>query len=235
MNVSFALIIAMAAFGSSASQKHSLLPHVKVGDTFPFEYRSTTTVNAKPSQFNAVFIMSVASLEPKGTITFNTEQRSSEIVTDGKSTAIPDSTTKTTFKLNGELLSTEPAYASPEQARFGQLMAMVVPEKPTGVGDTWTWKVEPSAANGSVGVKAKGECATFENRLGVSCARLKLSAEETSGSKPAKCAMEVWFSLIDGLPVEIHMEMTDVPLGRGVVGSIKAVNKRKSGLGGVMS
>lgn len=224
--IAFTFGFAHATTGFAPGESHSLLPRVKVGDKFDYDYRSESSLNGNTSVFSAHFGLTIASLEPKGSITFANRQTGGEFASGGATRKVPDSGSTTKFKLNGELLSADPPYASPAQARFGQLLQIVVPSEKASIGTTWTWKTPPSETNGQIGVEGKGRCVAFEERLGTKCAKLELTMKETSGDMPASCSTTVWVSINDGLPVETVIAMSDVPLGPGAIANVKAVNRR---------
>ncbi len=223
---SIAVLLLGVANGKDSRQEHSLLPNVKVGDRFAFEFKSTSEVGGSAAAYSARFELSVASLEPKGTITFHTEQKNAEFSMAGQVQKIPDSKTTSKFKVTGEVLTLDPPAATPEQARFSRLMQIVVPEGTASVGKTWTWSSEPTELNGKIGLEGKGQCVAFEQRDGVPCAKLRLTARETTGEKPASSTIEVWIALKDGLPVETILRFEDAPFAPGITGSMHGVNKR---------
>lgn len=218
--------LAHPLLASPQQQAHSLLPKVKVGDAFTYSFTSKNVAGGREGSMAAKYVMTIASFEPKGTITFKNEQKEGTYKFGEQTTPLPDSVTTTRFKLNGEMLSSDPPLASVEQARVSQLMWMVVPTDPAKIGDKWTWEAPANEANGNVSVKGEGVCLTFEKHGGLDCAKLKLSAKETRGSKPASSSMEVWYAIKDGMPVEIRMDVEDAPLAPGLMGSIHAVNVR---------
>lgn len=211
-----------------AKEMHSLLPQVQVGDRFVFSYRGETSAAGIAGVFRARFEMAVASLEPKGTITFKTDQREAAFESAGQTRAVPDSTVSSRFRLNGIMLSADPGFDTPERARMSRLMWIVVPEEKAGVGAQWKWSSEPNEANGQIGLKGAGECLAFETRQEIRCAKLRLTAKEESGEQPGSAKMEVWVSLKDGMPVEVIAELSNVPLGPGAAGSMKFTNRRVS-------
>lgn len=216
-----ALLVALVAF----PETHSLLPRVAVGDKFAYDFRAVATVHGKEQPFAARFVMAVASLEPKGTITFKTDRIVADPAT-GKPGDKVSSTSQTRFRLTGEMLASEPAFGVPEQARFSYLMQIVVPEGRAKVGDSWTWRVPPSAANGQVGLDGRGELLGFEEKEGARCAKLVLKPKETSGDKPASGTLTVWLSLKDGLPIRTEMEFAEMPFAPKVSGRMRATNVR---------
>lgn len=221
------VILALASSGGQEARKsYNLLPQVKVGDQFVYDYQSKITVGANESQFNARFAMTVQSLEPKERITFESRQTKGEFVSAGKAQPTPESTTSATFKLNGELLSTTPPSSGAEQARLGRLMMMVVPESPASAGSKWSWESAAEERFGKVGLKGSGECLAIESHRGFLSAKLKLAASESGGAKPAKAAMIVWVAVQDGMPVEVQMNLENAPLFPGTVANLTATNVR---------
>lgn len=226
--LALAVVAVLSLGGWTSSDEKSLLPKVKVGDAFVYDYTSEVSAGGRQQEFNAEYHISITSLEPTGTIAFKFDARNALIGADGKYAEVPDSSNITVFKLNGEVVSNEPALASAEQRRFGRAMQIVVPDKPVDVGGTWTWSSPASEAFGRIGLEGKGELLAFEKRRDVETAKLSLSAWETSGDTPTKSTMTVWVSLADGLPVETQMTVENAPFAPGVAGSIKASNKRRT-------
>ncbi len=223
MTLQIPLFVALALF--SAPQEHSLMPNVKVGDHFLYDFESTMTTPTATFKLKVRTDMSVASLEPTGTITFKNDAKNRVITLGEKVRELPDATTTTRFKLNGELISVQPAPATPEQTRFSSMMQMRVPTGPVKVNQSWTWSEAPADA---VGRSAKCQCVAFETRRGVECAKVHYSIKETSGDTPATEEMDVWFSLKDGIPVETMVDMANAPLAAGVTGKFHATNVRKT-------
>lgn len=217
---------ALACAASAGAQRHSLLPHVRVGDVFRYEFRGTYQVADKESTYTAVFEMAIGGIAANGNLTFNNKQMGAEISQGGQIRKLPDSSTSTVVKPNGVFVSVEPPYASPEQARFSRLMQIVLSETPVKTGDSWSWNLEPTSGNGNIGFAGKGECLAFEMKAGVRCAHVRLTGKETSGEKPAAGSMEVWVSLKDGMPIEIKMDFSNVPLAPGALATYRAGNKR---------
>lgn len=227
MSLQLPLFVALALFSplSSAAQSHSLLPSVKVGDHFLYDFESTMSTPTATTKMKVQTDMSVISLEPAGTITFKNDAKHRVISQGEKVRELPNAISTTKFKLDGELLSVTPSPATPEQARFSSMMQMRVPTGPVKVNQTWTWTEEPAD---SIGRSAKCQCMAFETHRGVECAKVHYSIKETSGDTPATEEMDVWFSLKDGIPVEIVVDLANAPLAPGVTAKFHATNVRKS-------
>lgn len=221
-------VLALVSTGSApaAAQRHSLLPHLRVGDAFKYQFRGTYQVAGKESVYSATFEMAIGAIARNGELTFKNKQVGGEISRGGQVRKLPESATTSVLKPNGQIVSVDPPYASPEQARFSRLMQIIVSDRPVKVGDTWTWAQEPSAVNGNIGYDGKGECLAFETRGGAGCARVRLTGKERSGEKPASGTMEVWVNLKDGMPMEMSMVFAEVPLAPGVTATYRAENKR---------
>src|SRR5262245_30417814 len=123
---------------SAGTEKHSLLPSVKVEDQFVYDYETTASARSAEYKMKVRTIMSVTSLQPHGTITFKNERKEGEMSLGGKTQKLPDSSSIARFKVTGELLSVEPVPPTPEQRRFSRLMQMRVPSKPVTRGQSWT-------------------------------------------------------------------------------------------------
>lgn len=221
-------VLALVSMGSATSvaQRHSLLPHLRVGDVFKYQFKGTYAAADKESIYTASFEMAIGAIARNGELTFKNKQVGGEISQGGQVRKLPESATTSILKPNGEIVSVDPPYASPEQARFSRLMQIIVSDKPVKVGDIWTWSQEPSTVNGNIGYDGKVECVAFETRGGAGCARIRLTGKERSGLKPATGTMEVWVNLKDGLPMEMSMVFTDVPLAPGLTATYRAENKR---------
>lgn len=217
------LLILAAQFGP---QTHSLLPKVRVGSQVNYDYMAEYSLGAQRTGFRSRYEMSVACLDSGKFITFQNKQREAWYMMGDKETKAPDTTTLATFRFTGALVSTEPAYASPEQARFGQLMQMIVPDGEVAVGSRWRHATAPGVANGQIGCDFLGQCLAFQRRRGIPCAKLAMRSRENGKGATGSCKMTVWFSLEDGLPVEIQMQLTQVPVGPGRLGNVKATNLR---------
>jgi hypothetical protein len=224
----FVLSLFLFTAGIAKQESRLLLPNVKVGDKFVYDFKASYAAGGRTFDVTAKIEMTVLSLDPKGTITFRNDQRDMEARSGETVSKRPDSMSTTRFKLNGVLLSTDPPHANSEIARFSRLMQIVVPEDKASVGRTWTWKVAPAESNGHVGVEGDGELLAFEERGGTPCAKVRISARETAGEPRASGKMDVWISLRDGLPFEMAVAFENIPFAKGVTGSYKGVNVRKA-------
>lgn len=205
--------------------EHSLLPTVKVGQVLNYNFSSTYEIGSAKAKFSSNVKMTIDDLVENKTIVFKNEQSKSTLNFDGKDVKSDDSSYKTTFKLTGEFVSMDPE-PTPEQARFGNVMQMIVPDDKVRIGSKWTWTTKGTSVTDGVGVKGNGECLALEDHMGVICAKVKYVQFETDTDRPARGTMTVWFSVADGMPMEVQADYVNMPFILGRSMPMKAVNKR---------
>lgn len=195
-----------------------LLPTAPKGYAVIYEYKATMAMGGQSVKIASRNKMVVEEFPKKGQVTFRFEGGEMSLERAGQTNTFPGSTSRATFKTNGEIVSFDPEVKSPEQLRSRYLLAMVVPSNRVSIGATWSWK--------SNGIAGTGKFVAVEQHLGLECAKLALHNRETDQGTPATAQMEVWYSLKDGLPVDTIVHAKDVPLAPGSAGTIEATNRR---------
>lgn len=208
-----------------AVEEHSLLPNVKVGQVLNYSFSSTYEIGSANAKFASLVKMTVQALEPGKTITFKNEQTKSTLTFGGKDVLSDDSSYTTTLKVTGEFVSMDPD-PTQEQARFGNVMQMVVPTEKVKVGSKWDWTTKGTETTGGIGVRGNAECLALEEHMAVKCAKVKFVQFEIGGERPARGTLIVWLSLTDGFPMEVQADYQNMPFLLGRSMPMKAVNKR---------
>lgn len=101
--------------------------------------------------------------------------------------------------------------------RFQNLITIVTPENPVGVGDTWTATIPADKETGAVATDCSFTAVVVENLLDRKCLKIRYEAKETTGQKPASATGTVWMDLATGTRVRAMSDMKDTPLGGLIV------------------
>ncbi|HLO99727.1 MAG TPA: hypothetical protein VK171_14130 [Fimbriimonas sp.] len=230
MNLTAPLLLALLSQGAEvksppAVEEHSLLANVKVGQVLNYSFSSTYEIGSANAKFSSLVRMTIESYEAGKSVVIKNEQSKSTMSFQGKDVASDNMVYTTTQKVTGEFVSIDPD-PTPEQARFGNVMQMIVPSDKVKVGSKWNWTIKGTETTEGIGVKGNGEVLAFEEHMAVKCAKVKFVQMEVGGERPSRGTLIAWISLVDGFAMEVQADYVSVPFLLGRSMPMKAVNKR---------
>lgn len=120
--------------------------------------------------------------------------------------------TKTTYNGLGMVTDVDDPSGDPNAMRYAMLQALVFPDKPVKVGDTWRNNFSKDSRPGSVDAVSSYKVEALEKLSSFECYKITGTYRETSGPAPAAATGTFWISTKDGSLVKFVGTFKNAPL-----------------------
>jgi hypothetical protein len=246
MKRSFTAPLALVAFVAAlvaspqAQDRIQLARTAKVGDVSRYGMTGTMTLDNNGQvmtlEIRQTEKVTVTAIAANGDLTFESETEAADMSMNGQTMPSPNVGMKSTLvtKPDGSLVS----YTMPETATGGSSLgkrmhnatAPLYPDKPIGVGDTWTREVKADAANSLPAATVTCEVLAFEKAEGVDTVKVKMTYQENDPGTPLKTIGTYWVERATGDQVKSEVTVQNLPMGQsGMVGTILVRQARLAG------
>lgn len=208
---------------SPSSEKVTLAVRAKAGQLARYKQEADLKVSAGGAnltlQIKQVQRVKFTNVASNGDVTVEQTTESGEISTNGNTSPLPDEE-KTTDTLvihpNGTLASyksSESAAEAQNSVRLIEATSVVFPDKPVGVGDSWSYTYQPDEKLGIRAAKAEFKIDGEETVAAANSFRVELTYAETSGAHPITAKGTLWIEKSSGDTVKSDLSVDSVPFG----------------------
>lgn len=223
--IGFGVVVATSVSAIAPADLLNLQFSPKEGDNFNYKISGTLRMGTESPQFSGDIHYKVVKVALDRTYTVTFLQTNVIAILGGNRLNLPDSSSTTVNKENGDLLDYQSKDANSDAWRMAELRHFVYPSTKVKIGDEWTSIVLSDKRVGKVAATGNYKVDSLEQVGRRQTAKVRVTYKETEGMAPASSEGFVWIDTSDGSMVRTETTWMNAPTPQGPIGATITVER----------